>query len=416
MKEQTTWRRQGIRTLAPLFGLLAVLSATVATAQIHFAAAETYEYFGYEPYPMAQGDLNSDGRPDIVVGDTLDLAVRVYLTNAGRRFQAGALVSTGVVPHWIVVADLTDDGKMDLLVGSGARAKLFLLDGDGAGGFGVPRELNLGMTAWAGLAADFDGDGKTDVALSDRGTNMVHLLQRVPGGFVAGPGQVLSGTQSRMVTGDFNGDGKADLVVSYESADGLSYLAGQTSNAFGVPRSFATGETIGDLLAADFTGDSLSDILTSAGKLYAGVAVIGPSSAVPTVSPPYFHLLAATDLNGDHRADLIVYSGLESTSVLLGNGSGGFTSFSTVRAEVSVVLTGDFNGDGTTDAAAIPNGGYGLAILPGDGEGRLKLAPAYPAGSVPAAVDTGDFDNDRRIDLAVVDSIGNSISILLGER
>jgi hypothetical protein len=127
------------------------------------------------------------------------------------------------------------------------------------------------------------------------------------------------------------------------------------------------------------------------------------------------------DFNGDGNQDLAVaneYS--NSVSVLLGNGSGGFTAatgspYSTGSYPVSLAV-GDFNGDGIQDLAVANEYSNSISVLLGNGSGGFTAATGSPfsVGSDPLSVAVGDFNGDGIQDLAVANVYGYNVTILLG--
>ena len=131
--------------------------------------------------------------------------------------------------------------------------------------------------------------------------------------------------------------------------------------------------------------------------------------------------VAKADFNGDGIPDLAIANiNGNNVTVLLGNGSGGFTaalgSPFTVGTNPYSVAVGDFNGDGFPDLATANQGSNNVTVLLGNGLGGFTAALGSPiaAGSYPISVAVGDFNGDGVQDLAVADRIDNTITVLLG--
>jgi hypothetical protein len=145
----------------------------------------------------------------------------------------------------------------------------------------------------------------------------------------------------------------------------------------------------------------------------------GPAVNWPVA--PLTQSVAVADFNEDGRPDLAVVAVVDpdaasgTVSVLLGNGSGGFTApvnFATGRFPVSAAVS-DFNGDGHADLAVANNVGP-LSVLLGDGTGNFGRVPdvTFPDGARSVAV--GDFNGDGRADLAVANELFETVSVFLG--
>ena len=132
--------------------------------------------------------------------------------------------------------------------------------------------------------------------------------------------------------------------------------------------------------------------------------------------------MAVADFNGDGKLDLVTanYGDNFSVSVLLGDGTGGFTAapgspFMAGSAPGSVAV-GDFNGDGKPDLAVAHNSSNNVTVLLGNGSGGFTAAPGspFPAGSGPDSVAVGDFNGDGKPDLAIANYIDSTVTVLLG--
>ena len=196
---------------------------------------------------------------------------------------------------------------------------------------------------------------------------------------------------------------------------------------------FATGDNPDSLIAAEFNGDNVMDLVvanqtdnTVSILLGTGIGFFDPKTDFPTGNQP--RAVAFGDLNNDNRRDLAVANSADNTvSILLGNGDGTFgarTDFPTGTTPNSVAV-GDFNGDGRLDLAVSnldgkinpldPNElGNTVSVLLGNGDGTFGPKTDFSGGAGPVAVITRDFNADTRLDLAVVNQLDDTVSILLG--
>jgi FG-GAP-like repeat/IPT/TIG domain len=184
---------------------------------------------GPSPYDVAVGDFNGDGRQDLVTVFTEDFSgeAGVLLNDGAGGFPAMRTFPTYLEPVSVAVGDLNGDGKQDLvtvqrLEGSGAVGVLL---GDGAGSFAVGTDVRTSRELFCVALGDFDGDGWQDVASIKQ--NMVIILRGDGLGGLSKETDFAVGTQSAdIAVGDFNGDGKQDLVT----ADYASNTAGLLLN------------------------------------------------------------------------------------------------------------------------------------------------------------------------------------------
>jgi hypothetical protein len=223
--------------------------------------------------------------------------------------------------------------------------------------------------------------------------------------------------------GDFNRDGKPDLitVTSGTSDTSISILLGNGDGTFQPPATIITGGTYyADLAVGDFNGDGNLDVVALWEQNLNKFSVFlgngdgtfqNPITTTLTSPPTLEGGLAAADLNGDKKTDLVLsgtapQQGSSTVLVLMSNGDGTFqppTSYVVPGSQV-IVRVGDFNGDGKPDIVT-----SGLSVLLGNGNGTFQ-APKTNSLSCgdPAYIVVGDFNNDGEDDLAVSGAVALS--------
>ncbi len=171
---------------------------------------------------FAVGDLNGDGRPDVVVvGDYYSDGL-VYLGNGDGTFTLSKQVYIDSTPFWVAVADVNGDGFPDII--SGGSDIVF---GNGKGQFSQPVYYPISSYGDAPYLLPFDlrNNGRTDLVFLNYYGGLSVLLNEGKGKFQDGEAVPVSGGGAFCaVSADFNGDGKPDLAVGV--SDGISILVG----------------------------------------------------------------------------------------------------------------------------------------------------------------------------------------------
>ncbi len=323
-------------------------------------------------------DFNGDGHADIVLfGNGL---LEISLGDGAGNFQpvqdAVQISLTGLPSSVAAVAgDFNGDGILDLAVFYNGQIGILLGKGDGS----FQPQVNYPAPGIQGPATvgDFNGDGKTDLAVSDGRAGVDILLGNGDGTFQTAVNYSISPPPSSLtavslVVADFNGDGKADLAA-VSVTNRVIILLGNGDGTFQPPVNpviLANPNQVHLLFVDDFNGDGKMDLATS--NFVGGTDILlgnGDGTFQPSVSYSTSAPLGALrDFNGDGIDDLICFfsNGNNSFDVLLGKGDGTFQPQVNYAFAPSGYYTaaGEFNGDGRTDFAIIDINGN-LTILLG---------------------------------------------------
>jgi hypothetical protein len=384
------------------------------------------------------GDFNGDGKLDLAVANLANPStVSVLLGNGDGTFQSHIDYSTGlIIVLGLAVADVNNDGNLDLVApGVFIDGHVAILLGNGDGTFQPPLTYTTDGNAQAVAVADLNGDGKPDLAavssLNYSGEAQFGLLTVLLGN---GDGTFLlrkdfagDGSQE-VISGDFNGDGKLDLATTNRS-NVLSVFLGNGDGTFQPHVDYPTGNDSWGIATGDFNGDGILDLAVTNFDDSTLSILIGNGDGTFQAQVNYATgqnpiSVTAGDFNRDGKLDLAVANETSSTvSVLLGNGDGTFRAhvdYSTAQTPWSVT-TADFNKDGKLDLAVADNETNGLvSILLGNGDGTFQTHRDYATGPYADSVVAADFNGDTILDLAVASedgngsSAGNAVSILLG--
>ncbi len=304
--------------LPPLLLLCGTVPSARAQCPLSFAAASNYAA-GTQPYSVAVGDFNADGRLDLAVSNFDSGNVSILLGNVSGTFQGAVNYAVGSFPISVAVGDFNADGRPDLAVANALSNNVSILRGNASGTFQAAVNYAAGSSPRSVAVGDFNADGRLDLAVVNSfngvgGNNVSILLGNVSGTFQPAVNYAVGISPLSVAVGDFNADGRPDLAVSNFDSDNVSILLGNVSGTFQRAVNYAVG--------------------------------ISPLS------------VAVGDFNADGRPDLAV-SNFDSgnVSILLGNVSGTFqpaVNYAVGTSPLSVAV-GDFNADGRPDLA-VANG------------------------------------------------------------
>jgi hypothetical protein len=378
--------------------LLFALSIALAGQAPNFERIELAEpYLGTQPFRAPQlvtGDFNGDGKLDIVA-----------VSNLG-------------------------DGRFDMRTFGGRGAAIFELTArrEFTGYIVIPQHDSTA------IAADFDRDGKLDIALPlagpERGVKI--LLGDGQGAFSDGPVTPAAGTVCGILAGDLNGDGIPDLAVSLDSSGeqvpycGVHTMLGRGDGTFAAGAAALPVLVVGYSIAfTDWNRDGKLDLaftsIDGSGVLLGngdgGFQRYG--EGVLDLPRIWGQSVTAADIDGDGWADLAIGVGGDRPQVvvLFGSGDGGIHSETRidsgpVSGGVSDIRCGDFNGDGKPDLLVGHNFATYLTFLAGTGEASFEPGVLFSAAA-DRLYAVQDLNTDGRPDLIIPNYFGKSVSVLL---
>ena len=360
------------------------------------------------------GFFNRDGAPDVAAGDFN--GVTVAFGNPNGTFRAGRAYLAGYLAGSVVSADFNSDGKPDLAVGGETIAPtITILLGDGGGRF-VPGQ-NLGTVPADTLrTADLNNDGKADLLFTSySGGSVLVYLGNGDGTF----GQLLSTTVPDsdlwQTIGDLNHDGIPDVAVARFESDALRVLIGNGDGTFTSAGDLATDDGPQSPVISDFNGDGNADIAVSntfGGTLgvYLGNGDGTFQSPITTTASGALYS-AAADVNGDGKMDMVLSANL-STQLYLGNGDGTFRTPQSLLSEHGPTQIADMDGDGKLDVA-VTDFTSSIEIVRGNGNGTFRTPSSFSVGSqFVGEFIIQDLSGDGHPDIAAT-NLSDAVAVIL---
>ena len=360
---------------------------------------------------ITSADFNGDGKTDIATANFIS-------TNTGAGSNVSVLLGTGTGSFMtadtfavdngaqqIISADFNHDGKVDLATVNYSKqhntSSVSVLLGTGTGSFLPVTNFSSGFAPASITSSDFNGDGFADFVTANPQLKSVYVsLNTGTGNFVTPTSFTVAGYPMTVIHGDFNGDGKTDLATANGDSNNVSILLGTGTGSFGPATSFTAGVWSWSDPVANHNGGISNSLLS-------------------------------TDFNGDGKADLAVtHNDTTIVSILLGNGAGSFGAATDFQVNTSTVAqpgpspsqltSADINGDGKADLVSanpynsifpgLVETNNTISVLLGNGAGSFGTPTSYTLGARPQWVLSSDFNGDGKIDLAVADT---DVSVLL---
>lgn len=350
---------------------------------------------------LAVADYDGDGANDVLTGPG-EFSERAWLV-PGRgdgTLRAPRSYPTRLrdgMSDWtpdrfgVRLADVTGDGILDAVTlaeppPAANKLELAVLPGLGGGRFGPPvhtlTEVVVNVDVeW--VAEDFDGDGRTDVVLSDLYRNTFSFFSARNDGTFRLPVQFPRPDHGKLLAADFTGDGRPDVAVS--SPVSTLIFPSDGAGGFGAGQRYPRHGR--QAFAADLDGDGTSDI-----------------AFTPPGSSAFTRTLGVADVDGDGHPDLVEHLATRDLRVHPGLGDGTFGQPYDIDFDGppfhQEMLVADVDRDGRDDMLIVPY------LLLGNGDVHALRFGA------PFGKDAADLDGNGTLDFAL-ETISGTIGIVL---
>jgi hypothetical protein len=321
-------------------------------------------------YGAYGGDLNDDGFSDITIVNEISDDVRVFLNDGTGNFDSMTVYPFvgGGVPSPNDGADFNSDGKIDMAVGASQSNQLRIILNDGLGGFLSPSSYTTGNNNRGVAVLDLDGDGHDDVATANWGASKIYTLLNNGNGTFAPAVQIETGSAGEFscASGDANNDGILDLFVGAQGGQDMILLLGNGNG-----------------------GLEFSASVNSGGETW---------------------MLATGDVNLDGNLDVVsANSGSDNASVIFGDGLGGLSApvtYPTPNFALAIDL-GDIDGDGDLEMVVSTYGGGEFRVFENDGAGNFINPQDYPAPLAASCITLHDRNDDGIMDMTGIDELAD---------
>jgi len=380
---------------------------------------------GMNPHDASDDTADFDGDTQTNLKEIAD-GTNLFVHETTGQFGTVDTYPLTIGPFGITFADFNNDGKLDIAVTKSATGKASVMLGNGDGTLGADTDFGVGTSPWGIVAADFNGDGNMDLAaVNNIDASISVLLGDGHGGFGTKTDYTTGFSPTFVTAADLNNDGNVDLAVTNSASSTVSIPLGNGDGTFAAKTDYTTGAAPQSITVADFNGDGNIDLAvansapginTFSVLLGKGDGTFNAKTDYPTGTQPTS--IVSADFNGDSILDIAVTTNANTIAINLGLGGGSFgtkTEFATGNSPRYMVAA-DLNGDKKVDLATSNTGAgsFSVSVLLSVGDGSFSAKTDYATPTQPVYLTACDLNADGAIDLAVAIGGGN-VGVLLNQ-
>ncbi len=358
--------KTGLKMIVLIAGLGLMMTGSLFGQAGSFNAQAWY-YVGESTTNVVAADVTGDGKPDLISANNNNSNLELnILVNKGNGIYGTRKIYNfaGKGVDMIAVGDVNGDGKLDVVAAGSSDGKIHVMLNGGAGVFNSITSYDGDGTIFSIILANIDGGTDLEIITGNHQYDPVGNSYSVY--FNNGSGDFSSRTD--YVTGDYpstiqaanvDGDTDIDLIFGYEYGTKISVAKNNGNGTFSSLNDFTGGTELYTIKAVNINADSFIDIVASdLGANYPQIFTNNGTGSFTASNGPNFGAsqldILTSDVDADGKQDLI--AGTSGISVAKGNGNGTFAASTTYTGIMDPSYwgsTADVDSDGDQDAIFI---------------------------------------------------------------